>query len=226
MNFRRAAVTFVMKGLLNTICKIDCREFIDALSKNSPLILAINHTNFLEVPILVTHSYPYFVTGLAKSETWNNPIFSFIFNTYRAIPLDRAGAFLGAFKKVREAIDSGFFVVIAPEGTRSKNGVLGRGKAGIIHLALDTDAPVLPVVHYGGEHIWHNMRRLRRTPLCFRTGRPFKIKFDGRPDKEVREEMLGEVMGQMARLLPADKRGTYVEQAEQAEHECKYLEFL
>jgi len=215
-----------MKGILNTLCKIDCREFKEALAKNKPMILVMNHTNFLEVPILVTHSYPRFVTGLAKTETWKNPIFSFIFNTYRAIPLDRHGAFHGAFKKVRQAIDSGFFVVIFPEGTRSKNGVLGHGKAGIIHLALDTDVPVLPVVHFGGENIWKNMRRLRRTPLHFKTGRPFKIMFNGRPDKEEREEMLSEVMGQMARLLPADKRGTYAVHAERAEHECKYLEFL
>ncbi|MCL2763170.1 MAG: 1-acyl-sn-glycerol-3-phosphate acyltransferase [Treponema sp.] len=226
MNFRRIAVTYVLKGIFNTICKIDCREYVEALSKNSPMIVAINHTNFLEVPILITHSYPCFVTGLAKSGTWKNPLFAFIFNTYHAIPLDRGHAFHEAFKKVRKTIDRGFFVIIAPEGTRSKDGILRQGKAGIIHLALDTDVPVLPVVHYGGENIWKNMRRLRRTPFCFRAGRPFRIKFDGRPDKEVREEMLDEVMGQMARLLPPEKRGTYAEYAERAAYECKYLEFL
>ena len=223
MGFRRAAVTFVMKGILNTICNIDCREFVKALSQNSPMIVVMNHTNFLEVPILVTHSYPTYLTGLVKAETWKNPVFAFIFNTYRAIPLDRNGAFHAAFKKVREAIDRGFFVVIAPEGTRSKNGILGHGKAGIIHLAFDTEMPILPIAHHGGEHIWSNIKRLRRTPLCFKAGRPFRIKFDGRPDRETREEILGEVMGQMARLLPLDKRGCY---AEQAERECSYLEFL
>jgi len=212
-----------MKGILNTICKIDCREFVEALSNNSPMIVAMNHTNFLEVPILVTHSYPIYLTGLAKSETWKNPVFAFIFNTYKAIPLDRRGAFKGAFQKVREALDSGFFVVIAPEGTRSKNGVLGQGKAGIIQLALDTHTPVLPIVHCGGENIWNNIKRFRRTDLYFKAGRPFRIKFNGRPDREERDVMLGEVMGQMARLLPADKRGNYLDFANR---ECKYLEFM
>ncbi|MCL2128238.1 MAG: 1-acyl-sn-glycerol-3-phosphate acyltransferase [Treponema sp.] len=223
MSIRRAAVNMVLKGLLNALCRIDNREFLEILSKNKPLIIAVNHINFLEVPILVTHSYPLYLTGLVKSETWDNPVFAFLFNTYSAIPIDREGSFNGAFRQVREAMDNGFFVAIAPEGTRSKNGVLGRGKAGIIHLALDAKAPVLPVVHYGGQDIWDNIRHLRRTSFCFRAGRPFRIRFDGRPDREVREEMLGEVMGQMARLLPEEMRGIY---ALQAERDCKYLEFL
>ena len=223
MSFRRAAVNLVLKGLLDTLCRIDNREFLETLSNNKPLIVAINHINFLEVPILVTHTYPLYLTGLVKSETWNNPIFAFLFDTYRAIPIDREGSFQGAFRRVREAIDNGFFVAIAPEGTRSGDGVLRQGKAGIIHLALDTKTPVLPVVHYGGERIWDNIRHLRRTPFCFKAGRPFKIRFEGRPTRDERDEILGEVMGQMAKLLPEEKRGVY---ARQAERECKYLEFI
>ena len=212
-----------MKGVLDILCKIDNNDFYSALENNKPLIIAMNHTNFLEVPILVTHSYPLFLTGLVKSETWKNPFFAFLFNTYHAIPIDRGGAFKGAFKRVKDAIDDGFFVVIAPEGTRSKDGVLGKGKAGIIHLALDAGVPVLPIAHCGGEDIWKNMKRFRRTPFSFKAGQPFRIKFEGRPDKEVREKMLSEVMGQIARLLPAEKRGFY---AQEAESECKYLEFI
>jgi 1-acyl-sn-glycerol-3-phosphate acyltransferase len=223
MNFRRAAVNLVLKGVLNTLCKIDNHEFFETLSKNKPLIVAVNHINFLEVPILVTHSYPLYLTGLVKSESWKNPFFFFLFNTYRAIPLDREGAFNGTFRRVREAMNGGYFVVIAPEGTRSKDGVLGKGKAGIVNLALDSKAAVLPVVHYGGEHIWENIKHFRRTPFIFRPGRPFMINFEGRPDREKREEVLGEIMGQMAQLLPVEMRGIY---AEQAERPCKYLSFL
>jgi 1-acyl-sn-glycerol-3-phosphate acyltransferase len=213
----------VLKGILDTLCKIDASEFTAALSKSEPLIVAVNHINFLEVPILVTHSYPLYLTGIVKSETWDNPVFAFIFNTYKAIPIDRGGAFQAAFKKARKAMENGFFVVIMPEGTRNKDGVLGRGRAGIIELAFDTDSPILPVAHYGGQQIWKNIRHLKRTPFCFKAGRPFKIKFDGRPDHEVRQAMLNEVMGQMARLLPQEMRGMH---AAQAERECQYLEFI
>jgi 1-acyl-sn-glycerol-3-phosphate acyltransferase len=212
-----------MKGILSVICKIDCREFIEALKNNKPMLVIFNHINFLEVPILVTHSYPLYVSGLVKSETWDNPILSFVFNTYKAIPIDRRGAFSESFKKVLTAIEKGYFMCVAPEGTRSKDGVLGKGKAGIIELALEANIPILPVAHHGGQDIWKNMRRLRRTPFCFKAGRPFRINFEGRPGKEERDKIMTEVMAQMARLLPEQMRGEY---AQTANSECKYLEFI
>jgi len=223
MEFRRAVVSFFMKGVLNIICKIDCREFVEALSKNKPLLVVFNHINFLEVPVLVAHSYPIKVTGIVKTETWKNPFFAFLFNTYKAVPIDRSGAFTESFRKVREMLDDGFYMCIAPEGTRSKNGVLGKGKAGVVQLALDADVPILPVAHHGGECVWNNMKRFKRTPLSFKAGRPFKIKFNGKPGKEDREEILTEVMSQMARLLPESMRGVY---SPCVERECKYLDFI
>ena len=223
MEFRRMAVNLLLKRVLGTLCRVEYRDFFKTLSQNKPLIVAINHINFLEVPILVSHGYPLYLTGLAKSETWNNPFFAFLFNTYRAIPIDRTGSFHDAFKQVRQAMDNGFYVIIAPEGTRSKDGILREGKAGIVHMAIESNAPVLPVVHYGGECIWKNLKRLRRTPFCIKAGRPFKIRYEGRPGRRARGEILDEVMGQMARLLPEEKRGMY---ARHAERECKYLEFI
>jgi 1-acyl-sn-glycerol-3-phosphate acyltransferase len=223
VDFRRFAVSYLLKGLLSVICKIDCAEFIKALKNNKPMLVIFNHINFLEVPILVAHSYPIYVSGLVKSETWDNPIFSFLFNTYKAIPIDRNGAFNESFKKMLEAIEKGYFMCVAPEGTRSKDGVLGKGKPGIIQLAHEANVPILPLAHYGGEHIWKNIRRLRRTPFCFRAGRPFRINCEGRPGKEEREEIMTEVMAQMARLLPERMRGEY---AQLTHNDCKYLEFI
>ena len=223
MGFRRSAVNLVLKGLINFLCKVDSREFVEALRNNEPLLVITNHINFLEVLILATHSYPVYVSGLAKSETWKNPIFAFIFNTYKAVPINRTGSFSEAFKRVRESIDNGFFMCITPEGTRSKNGILQKGKAGIVHLALDAKVPILPVAHYGGERIWKNIRRLKKTDFHFRTGRPFRINYEGRPSHDEREKILSEVMGQIACLLPEQMRGIY---AAQTNNECKYLEFI
>lgn len=223
MGFRRFAVTHVLKGLLTILCRIDCREYVKALSNCKPLIIIFNHINFLEVPILITHSYPLYVSGLAKSETWDNPLFAFIFNTYKAVPINRNGAFHESFRHVHNAIQKGFYMCVAPEGTRSKNGVLGRGKAGIIQLALEADVPILPVAHHGGENIWKNIRSLKRTQFHFKAGRPFRINFEGRPNHEEREVILSEVMGQLARLLPERLRGFY---SQHAQSDCKYLDFI
>jgi len=223
MGFRKFAVSYFMKGILSFICKIDSKEFKEALKNNEPMLVIFNHINFLEVPILVTHSYPLNVTGLVKSETWNNPIMSFIFNTYKAIPIDRRGAFGESFKKVLAALKDGYYMCIAPEGTRSKDGVLGKGKPGIIQLALEADVPILPIAHYGGQNVWKNMRHLKRTPFHFKAGRPFRIKCDKMHGKEEREKIMTEIMAQIARLLPEQMRGEY---AQYAYNECQYLEFV
>ena len=222
--FRRAVTNRILKGLLDTICKVDNHEYIEALSKTEPLLIVINHINFLEVPMLVTHSYPIYCTGLVKEETWKNSIFSFIFNTYKAIPINRSGSYRETFRRVREAIDRGFFVAVAPEGTRSKDGILREGKAGIIQLAIDANSPILPIAHYGGQQIWRNIKRFKRTPFVFKAGRPFRIKCSGgRPGRGERFQILNEIMGQIARLLPVEMRGIYTEHAEQ---ECTHLEFI
>ena len=227
MGLRKAAVNLVLKGIMNILCRVDSGEYFRALCDNKPMIVMFNHINFLEVIILVTFGYPVNITGLAKSETWKNPLFAFLFNTYKAVPLDRTGAFSGTFKKVCDTIQNGAFVCIAPEGTRSGNGILAKGKAGIVQLALDADIPVLPVAHYGGESVWQNMRRFKRTKFHIRAGQPFRIKFEGRPNKEEREEIITEMMVEIAKLLPEKLRGVYSHNVSaEREASCRYLDFL
>jgi 1-acyl-sn-glycerol-3-phosphate acyltransferase len=223
MGVRRTVVSWFIRTLLNIIAKIDCHELVETLKNNKPLLVIFNHVNFLEIPILIVFNHPVYITGLAKAETWKNPLLSFLFNTYKAVPIDRRGAFSESFKKVCLRIKSGFHMCVAPEGHRSKSGVLQHGKPGIIQLALEAGVPILPVAHHGGENIWKNLKRLRRTPFKFKVGRPFRIKLNEFPGHEKREEVLSEIMGQIARLLPRQFRGIY---ARQAETEAQYLEFV
>ena len=223
MSFRRAIVSYFLKTVISSLAKVECSEFTQALKNNKPMLVIFNHVNFLEVPILTAFSYPTYVTGLAKTETWDNPFFAFLFSTYKAVPIDRNGSFSDAFRKIKNRINNGYHVCIAPEGTRSKTGVLGEGKGGIIQIALETNVPILPVAHYGGENIWKNIKQFKRTKFYFKAGKPFTINVDTRPGKKQREEILAEIMGQMARLLPLEKRGIYTEQAEK---DSKYLEFI
>ncbi|GHV88532.1 1-acyl-sn-glycerol-3-phosphate acyltransferase [Spirochaetia bacterium] len=228
-------VSSILRSILGAVCKIDAGEYKEALEKletgtgnssawTGPVILAINHINFVEVPILASYGYPRRVTGLAKEESWENPALAFLMNTYSAVPLDRDGSYNESFRRVREAMARGFFMIVAPEGSRSRNGVLQKGKGGIIQLSLATGAPVLPVAHFGGQKLWENLRHFKRTPFCIKVGRPFRFKCgDGRPGKAARGQMTEEMMGQLAALLPEAMRGEY---AEQALRKSEYLEFV
>jgi 1-acyl-sn-glycerol-3-phosphate acyltransferase len=77
-------------------------------------------------------------------------------------------------------------------------------------LALHSGAPILPMVYYGGERIWHNLSRVRRTDFHVRVGRPFHLEASGRRvTREMRQRMTDEIMWQMAALLPPAYRGVY-----------------
>jgi 1-acyl-sn-glycerol-3-phosphate acyltransferase len=168
-----------------------------------PLITVSNHISFLEVPVIFTHLQPRPVTGFAKAESWQNPLYRILFNLWGAIPIKRGEADLSAMRKGLEALQAGKILGISPEGTRSRDGRLGKGHPGVVTLALNSGAPLLPLVYFGGEHLNANLRRLRRTDFYIRVGQRFYLDPHGeKPTKEVRQKMVDEIMYQIAALLP------------------------
>jgi 1-acyl-sn-glycerol-3-phosphate acyltransferase len=207
-----ALQTFV-SGLIWTGTNISCR--IDAMDlgrvpARGPLILATNHINSLEVPLLLSQLYPRRMIGLAKIETWDNKFMGWLFNLYEAIPIRRGEADLEAMRRCLASLAAGKILAVAPEGTRSYTGKLLPGQPGIVLLALRSGAPILPVVHWGGERYGHNLKRLRRTDFHIRVGKPFTLDAHGeRVTSEIRQVMADEIMYQLAVLMPEEYRGQY-----------------
>jgi len=191
--------------------------------RQGPLILAVNHINFLDAPLIMTHLQPRPVTALVKVETWDDPLMAVLFNIWEAIPLRRGEVDLGAFHKAQQALANGKILAVAPEGTRSNHGRLQKGKPGIVLLAARTGAPILPLAIFGGEHFHKNIRRFKRTEFNIVVGNPFKIKINAKTiARDVREQITTEIMCQLAALLPPDNRGIYSDLENASE---TYLEF-
>jgi 1-acyl-sn-glycerol-3-phosphate acyltransferase len=189
-----------------------------------PLILVCNHINFLDVPLVFTHLQPRPVTGFAKAETWDSRWLGPLFDLWGAIPIQRGAADMTALRKGFEALHDGKIVAIAPEGTRSGDGRLQRGQPGVVTLALHSGAPLLPMAYYGGEALYNNLRRLRRTDFYFNVGCPFRIDTgDYKVTRQVRRQITDEIMYQLATLLPPRYRGDY---ANLENATSKYLVFL
>lgn len=207
--FRAASVT--VKALAHGLCRIDSRS-LERVPAQGPLILVCNHINFLDAPLLYTHLLPRPVTGFAKSETWDSPFLGPLFNLGGAIPLRRGAADMSALREGLAALEKGYIVAIAPEGTRSGDGRLAKGHPGVVTLALHSGAPLLPVVFYGGERLSHNLRRLRRTEFHIQVGQPFIIDTQNiQVTRAVRRQITDEIMCQLAALLPEDYRGVYAD---------------
>ena len=213
---RRRAARWAVNGtawrLTRLACRVDAAE-LARIPSRGPLLLVANHVNFLEVPLVLSHLQPRPITGLVKSETWDSPLMGQLFNLWGAIPVRRGETDMTAIRRVLEALEAGMIVAIAPEGTRSGDGRLQRAKPGIGLLAAHSSAPILPLAYYGHEHIWSNIKRLRRTDFHIRVGPLLRARPDGRWTAEKRQALADEIMRHIAVLLPPDYRGVYAGQA-------------
>ncbi len=209
MSFGYWIVTRTIKELTALLCNVDDAQ-LKRVPERGPLILAVNHVNFLDIPVIYTRLQPRPVTGLVKAETWENRWMAALFNLWGGIPIRRGEADRHALQKSLEALKRGCIVAIAPEGTRSGDGSLRPGRPGIALLALYSSAPVLPLVCFGGEQFRRNISHLRRTSFHIAVGNSFYVQDPGgRINRLVRQQITDEIMYQLAQLLPPCYRGVY-----------------
>ena len=210
MRIDRLFLRMLVLSGTNILCRVERAPF-KQVPRQGPLILAINHIGSLEIPLLVAHLLPRRMTGLVKIETWNNRFMGWLFDAFEAIPIRRGEADLEAFRRSLAVLAAGKILIVSPEGTRSWNGRLLRAQPGIVTLALRSGAPILPLVHWGGENFGANLKHLKRTDFHVRVGKPFKIEAGGeKVTGQVRQKIADEIMCQLAALMPEKYRGEYV----------------
>ena len=209
MKFDYWLVTNAVKLGTSIVCRIDAPD-LQMVPKSGPLILYSNHTGQIEVPLLYAHLQPRPTKGIAKVETWDNWFLNWVFNLWDAIPINRGEADMTAVRLSLDSLKNNQILVIAPEGTRNKSGKLIKAQPGIITLALRSGAPLLPIVHWGGENFLSNLKRLKRTNFHIRVGQLFNLNPGGeRVTKEIRQQMVDEIMYRLSALLPEYYRGSY-----------------
>ena len=209
-------------ALVRLLCRVDDAE-LAKVPLHGPLILVSNHINFLEIPVLHSRLRPRQVVGLAKAESWNNPLLGWLFTRWGAIPVRRGEADIAALRTSLDVLRRGGILVVGPEGTRSRDGRLRRGHPGVVTIAVKSGAPVLPMAFYGGERFGHQVRRLRRPPFHVVVGEPFRVEPKApRLTRDVRQNVVDEIMFQLASLLPPAYRGVYADPRSQ---EPIHLEF-
>lgn len=209
MKYNMRFVNWLLRKVFEVVSRVSSDEF-KQIPCSGPLILVGNHVNFLETPLVLAQLDNPSVTGLAKRESWNNPLFNFLFTRWGLIPIDRGTVDRDAMRMCIEALDQGKMVAISPEGTRSKDGQLLPGKPGIVPLAIQSGAPLLPVGFYGHEHFWANLKSLRKTEFHVSVGKPFRLIPDADVrSRDVRQAITDEIMYKIAELLPEKYRGHY-----------------
>lgn len=198
-----------IKLAIRSAIEVDCSE-LDKIPSRGPLILAANHVNFLDVPVVYTHLMPRPITGLVKIETWENPLMGKLFDIWGGIPVERGAADLRAARLCLQALKENMILAIAPEGTRSGDGQLQKGHPGIVFIALKSGAPIQPIAYFGAENYRRDLVNLKRISFKIKVGDLFKISLEtDRISQQLRYQITDEIMIQIARLLPPSYRGVY-----------------
>ncbi|MER6975426.1 lysophospholipid acyltransferase family protein [Nocardioides sp. NPDC127514] len=184
------------------------------------VLLASNHLSFAD-SIVIPSVSPRPVHFLAKSDYFTGTGLKGAaqrawFEGMGMLPVDRDDpqAALGSLEVALEVLNKGEAFGIYPEGTRSRDGRLYRGRTGVAHLALTAGVPVVPVGLRGTaelQPVGSSLPRLAKVTVEF--GKPIQVagRFDGVPLGKARRALTDEVMEAIAALSGQDVAGVYNE---------------
>ncbi|HJE60582.1 MAG TPA: 1-acyl-sn-glycerol-3-phosphate acyltransferase [Nocardiopsis listeri] len=208
--------------LARTLCRptIEGRDNVPA---TGPVILAGNHLSFVDsvvIPLSVTHRR---VRFLAKSDYFETPgvkgsLTKTMFGALGAMPVRRGNArdAMMSLEMMLDRLNDGEACVVYPEGTRSRDGRLYRGRTGVAHLALESKALVVPVGLSGTQQvqpIGANMPRPRRFTVRFGEPLDFSTGFDHLAPGKARRVITDRIMDSIGDLTGQERAGTYNEQS-------------
>jgi 1-acyl-sn-glycerol-3-phosphate acyltransferase len=189
-------------------------EGFDRLPESGPAILAPNHVSFLDSAFLMLQ-VPRNISFVGKAEYMDSWKTRYLFPMMGMIPIDRAGGdrSQAALDTAERVLRRGELFGIFPEGTRSRDGVLHKGRTGAARLALKVGCPIFPVGVVGTREIQPpdaKAPRLRM-PATIRIGRPIDVtRFSGRDDDHLLlRRITDELMFEIRELTGQEYRNTY-----------------
>jgi 1-acyl-sn-glycerol-3-phosphate acyltransferase len=199
-------------------------EGVENVPDDGAAILASNHLSYADwlfMPLTLTRR----VTFVAKAEYFNTPglkgwIQKKFFYGAGQVPIDRsgAGAAEGALSSAKKVLGSGEVFGIYPEGTRSHDGRLYRGKTGVARLALEMGCPVIPVAVVGTDVVAPPGKKFGRviSPVV-RFGKPLDFsRYEGlENDRFILRSITDEIMYEIMQLSGQEYVDMYATRAKE-----------
>ncbi len=193
---------------------------VEHLPATGPVIIASNHLSFVDsvvIPCVVSRK----VVFLAKSDYFNGTgvkgtLIKGWFKGIGMLPVDRddTKAAMASLDTALEVLGRGEAFGIYPEGTRSRDGRIYRGRTGVGHLALTAGCPVVPVGLTGTQDIQpvgSTLPRLAKVSVTFGEPLSFAGRYDGVPLGRARREVTDEIMAAIGALSGQEPAGVYNE---------------
>ncbi len=144
----------------------------EVLPPGRPYVYMSNHQSHLDIPVLYATLPSLSIRMLAKKELFRIPFWGDGLRAAEFIEVDRSNheRAVQSIERAAALLRDGVSIYLAPEGTRSRDGRIGRLKKGGFHLALATGVSIVPVAVRGTIDI------LPRGSRSMRTGRPVRVR--------------------------------------------------
>ena len=211
MTLSQRIVLSALRNMLRVCCSWRV-EGMENLPLTGPLVLVANHVHVLD-PLLLCCSLPRWINFVAKEELFDSRFLGFWLRWAGTLSVQRNGKFgekQRTLEGARKALGEGMILGMFPEGARSHDGKLRKGRHGPAVIASKTDTAVLPVGISGTDKIHGISWPWKRPPVVLTIGKPFKLPpINGKITRSQMQLLTGQLMGEIAALLPPEYRGVY-----------------
>jgi 1-acyl-sn-glycerol-3-phosphate acyltransferase len=204
----------IVRFLLRILSHLDV-ERLDLVPDRGPYLLITNHLHWLDPPLLMA-VIPYQIYVFAAEKWEKHLLLGPIFRSMDAIFVQRGEVDRAALRKALAVLNGGGVLGLAPEGTRSRTGVMQKGRSGAAYMAYHTGVRVVPVAVTGQEKVMRSFFRGHRARVRVSFGPPF-LPPPAAGHKASAAEIHAfseEMMYHLAALLPAEYRGVYADVAD------------
>jgi 1-acyl-sn-glycerol-3-phosphate acyltransferase len=177
-----------------------------------PYLVAINHPSLFEPPFILAF-WPVALEAAGAVEIWERPGQNVLARLYGGIQVHRGEYDRQLVETMTAALESGYPLLIAPEGGRTHSSAMRRGSPGAAYIADQMRVPVIPVGILGTtDDFLKRALRGKRPTLEMRIGAPFTLPpLEGRGEQRrlARQRNADAIMQHIAALLPPEYHGVY-----------------
>jgi 1-acyl-sn-glycerol-3-phosphate acyltransferase len=189
-------------------------EGFERIPEKGAYVIAINHISLFEVPFMAAF-WPTPMEIIGAADVWKRPGQSLIARLYYGIQVKRDQFDRQVFRQTMQVLRSGRPLMIAPEGGRTHEPGLVRGKPGIAYIVEKARVPVVPVGIVGttDDYLQKGLT-LKRPTLEMHVGDPIRlppIQGRGEARRKMRQRNTDLIMAHIAKNLPPSYRGYYEE---------------
>ena len=207
----RRFMRLFFRTLFHSLGKVEVSG-LENVPDHNRYVIVFNHVSLVEVPFIAAF-WPTIIEIIGALAVWTRGYQGLIAKMWAGIQVDRTQFDREVFKQVERVLEAEIPLMISPEGGRSHQPGLRRGKSGVAYIIDKADVVVVPVAAVGNtfEFLTEGIR-LKRPTIQMIVGEPFvvpPVEGKGEERRQSRQRNTDYIMARLAALLPENYRCVY-----------------